>query len=65
MKVSTIFASLASMAFASATTVSVSYDNTYDNASGSLNTVACSDGANGIETKYISPTSPRPMHLLT
>lgn len=32
-------------------TVSVSFDNTYDNASGSLNTVACSNGPNGLESK--------------
>lgn len=34
------------------TTVSVSFDNTYDNASGSLNTVACSDGPNGLVNKF-------------
>ncbi|KAL6308688.1 Cerato-platanin [Sparassis latifolia] len=34
-----------------AQTVSVSYDTTYDNASESLSYVACSDGANGLETK--------------
>ncbi|THG98976.1 hypothetical protein EW026_g3301 [Hermanssonia centrifuga] len=33
------------------TTVSVSYDQTYDNAAGSLDTVACSDGPNGMLTK--------------
>ncbi|CCM04506.1 uncharacterized protein FIBRA_06687 [Fibroporia radiculosa] len=31
------------------TTVSVSYDTVYDNSSQSLNTVACSDGPNGLE----------------
>ena len=36
---------------ASAFAVTVSYDQTYDNASGSLDTVACSDGPNGLETK--------------
>ncbi|KAF8120904.1 immunomodulatory protein [Boletus edulis] len=34
--------------------MTLSYDNTYDNAALSLNTVACSDGANGLESK--SPT---------
>lgn len=32
-------------------TATVSYDETYDNASGSLLTVACSDGPNGMITK--------------
>ena len=32
--------------------VSVSYDTVYDNAAGSLTTVACSDGSNGLITKY-------------
>jgi hypothetical protein len=31
--------------------VTVSYDMTYDVASTSLNEVACSDGANGLESK--------------
>lgn len=30
----------------------LAYDTTYDNASLSLNDVACSDGPNGLETKY-------------
>jgi ABC-type sulfate transport system permease component len=34
-----------------AATVMVSYDTTYDVASTSLDSVACSDGANGLETK--------------
>ena len=33
------------------TTVSVSYDQVYDNAGGDLATVACSDGPNGLLTK--------------
>ena len=44
--------SFGSMAFAQASTVSVSYDSIYDNASGSTSTIACSDGANGLITKY-------------
>lgn len=32
--------------------LAVSYDTTYDNAALSLNDVSCSDGANGLETKY-------------
>jgi hypothetical protein len=32
--------------------VSVSYDERYDVASTSLNTVSCSDGAYGLESKY-------------
>ena len=39
------------IAAAHAATVSLSYDNTYDVASTSLNVVACSDGANGLITK--------------
>ena len=37
---------------ATAQTVSVSYDTVYDNKAGSLSTVACSDGSNGLITKY-------------
>lgn len=33
------------------TAVSVSFDQVYDNANGSLATVACSDGSNGLLTK--------------
>ncbi|KAL7281976.1 Cerato-platanin [Trametes coccinea BRFM310] len=35
----------------SACAVTLSYDQTYDNASGDLHTVACSDGPNGMLTK--------------
>ena len=35
----------------SALAVTVSYDQTYDNSSGDLHTVACSDGPNGMLTK--------------
>ncbi|KAI8974264.1 Cerato-platanin [Trametes punicea] len=38
-------------ALGATTTVSVSYDEVYDDASGSLTTVACSDGENGLITK--------------
>ena len=34
-----------------ATTVTVSYDNSYDDSRASLDTVACSDGPNGLITK--------------
>ncbi|KAI1788583.1 Cerato-platanin [Ganoderma leucocontextum] len=37
-----------------AATVTVSYDETYDNASALLTTVACSDGTNGLITKGFS-----------
>lgn len=47
-----VFAASAALAAPSATTtVTVSYDQMYDNASGSLTTVACSDGPNGLLTK--------------
>jgi hypothetical protein len=42
---------LAAATQAVAATVTVSYDMTYDVASTSLNEVACSDGANGLESK--------------
>ncbi|THH27925.1 hypothetical protein EUX98_g6271 [Antrodiella citrinella] len=38
----------------------VSYDNTYDNASGDLHTVACSDGTNGLLTKHFTTFSSLP-----
>lgn len=41
----------ASLALAQTITTTVSFDQTYDNASGSLDTVSCSDGQNGLETK--------------
>jgi hypothetical protein len=34
------------------TTVRATFDTTYDNASGSLNGVACSNGANGLVTRF-------------
>ncbi|EMD39200.1 hypothetical protein CERSUDRAFT_112878 [Gelatoporia subvermispora B] len=46
-----IFATLALFSGVLAQSVSVSYDQTYDNASASLDTVACSDGGNGLERK--------------
>ena len=61
MKFATLAAALLAIpaAFAAnSTTVSVSYDEVYDNASGSLSTVACSDGENGMLTK-----GPRPNPL--
>ncbi|KAF2084458.1 epl1 protein [Saccharata proteae CBS 121410] len=51
MRFSTIIASITTLALgASATTVS--YDTGYDDASRSLTAVSCSDGANGLMTKY-------------
>ena len=47
--ISTIIPVVALISAASAT--DVRYDTTYDNAQGSLSTVACSDGANGLLTK--------------
>jgi Cerato-platanin len=37
---------------ASALADTVSFDNTYDNSAGSLATVACSDGANGLLSRF-------------
>ncbi|PIL34290.1 hypothetical protein GSI_03065 [Ganoderma sinense ZZ0214-1] len=45
---------LAAASTSLAATVSVSYDETYDNASASLTGVACSDGTNGLITKGFS-----------
>ena len=50
----TVITALSILALASsslATTASVSYDNTYDDSSASLDIVACSNGANGLLTK--------------
>ncbi|KAI0028814.1 Sm1 [Vararia minispora EC-137] len=52
MKFAFFSAILALAAAAAAATSQVRYDNTYDNAKGSLDTVACSNGPNGIETRY-------------
>ncbi|KAF8958838.1 Cerato-platanin [Flammula alnicola] len=50
MKLAIIFAPLAFLpSFISA--LSTSYDPAYDNASQSLSTVACSNGANGLQTR--------------
>jgi hypothetical protein len=44
---------LAALSFASiASAISVSYDTGYDDASRSLTAVSCSDGTNGLITKY-------------
>ncbi|KAF7316899.1 hypothetical protein HMN09_00423900 [Mycena chlorophos] len=51
MKFSAVFASLAVLATA-VLADTVSYDQTYDDGSNSLDTVACSDGVNGLETRY-------------
>ena len=46
-------AALALLALAApALAVQLSYDTVYDDASGSMDTVACSDGANGLETRF-------------
>ncbi|TFK61486.1 immunomodulatory protein, partial [Pluteus cervinus] len=52
MKFTSFLASLALVVLpASATSVSVAFDTVYDNASGSLTSVACSDGTNGLITR--------------
>lgn len=50
MKLSTTVISLVTF-FSVVSAVNVGYDSTYDNAEGSLTTVACSDGENGMITK--------------
>ena len=55
MQFTTLFSLFAlTFTYASATTMTVSYDETYDNAGQSLDTVACSDGPNGLITKGFS-----------
>ncbi|KXJ94019.1 Epl1 protein [Microdochium bolleyi] len=51
MQFSTILSALSLFA-ASASAVTVSYDTGYDDAGRSLNVVSCSDGPNGLITKY-------------
>lgn len=52
MKFTSLLASLSLIALPTSTlAVTLAYDTVYDNASGSLATVACSDGANGLLTR--------------
>ncbi|KAG1736893.1 cerato-platanin-related secreted protein [Suillus paluster] len=51
MKFLTASTAIALATCAVATTFTASYDTTYDAGSTSLNTVACSDGPNGLETR--------------
>ncbi|KAH8991580.1 Cerato-platanin [Lactarius akahatsu] len=50
MKFTSTIISFAAL-FSVASAVNVRYDTAYDNAQGSLSTVACSDGSNGLLTK--------------
>ncbi|KAK7037549.1 hypothetical protein VNI00_011041 [Paramarasmius palmivorus] len=52
MKSFAIFTSIAILFAASSEAVKLSYDTTYDNSSGSLLTVTCSDGQNGLASEY-------------
>lgn len=52
----TVFITTLSVLAAPSATATVSFDQTFDNAGGSLATVACSDGANGLLTKGKSCT---------
>lgn len=49
MKFSIVFSMLAAAGLALAQANTVSFDQTFDNAAGSLNTVSCSNGPNGLE----------------
>ncbi|KAI0648422.1 Cerato-platanin [Trametes meyenii] len=51
MKLATLAVALLAIPAALCDVVSVSFDQVYDNAAGSLTTVACSDGQNGLITK--------------
>lgn len=48
--------------FSVASAVDVRYDTTYDNPQGSLSTVACSDGSNGLLTKGYTTFSSLPSY---
>ncbi|KAF8810061.1 cerato-platanin-related secreted protein [Phlegmacium glaucopus] len=50
MKLSLVFTSLAVLLTSVHAHLSVTFDTTYDNAAQSLNTVACSNGPNGLES---------------
>jgi Cerato-platanin len=56
MRFSTLFAPFALALLGPSTTLAdqVTYDTTYDNSGGSLTTVACSDGSNGLITRGFS-----------
>ena len=47
----TLFTLVSGLRVLAQTETTLSYDTTYDNASLSLNDVACSDGSNGLESK--------------
>lgn len=51
MKLTSIIISLVALKFSVASAVNVYYDTAYDTYGGSLSTVACSDGVNGLLTK--------------
>jgi hypothetical protein len=51
MKLSTLLASLLSLA-TTALSTTISYDTGYDQADRSMTVVSCSDGANGLITRY-------------
>ncbi|EPQ57828.1 Cerato-platanin [Gloeophyllum trabeum ATCC 11539] len=52
MKFISTFVALAAVFLPLTKAVTVSYDQTYDNSGQSLNTVACSNGPNGLLSKY-------------
>lgn len=56
MKLTGVVAALLAVPAALAATVTVSFDQAYDNGGSSLATVACSDGANGLLTKGETPS---------
>jgi len=50
-RIITSLTAFATLSMAASIGSTATYDNTYDNASGSLDTVACSNGKNGLVTK--------------
>ncbi|TFK34876.1 immunomodulatory protein [Crucibulum laeve] len=59
MKFSAILTSIAALPFV-AHAITVSFDQVYDNAAGSLTTVACSDGSNGLINRGFNKFSDLP-----
>ncbi|OJA15474.1 hypothetical protein AZE42_06351 [Rhizopogon vesiculosus] len=62
MKITCVLVYIAAFALSALaqTTETLSYDTNYDNGSLSLSSVACSDGANGLETKGYTTLSSLP-----
>lgn len=65
MKFASVLTALMAVPVALGATVSVSFDQFFDNPANSLATVACSDGTNGLLTKGPCRCSSPPIALIT